>query len=189
MLSILFVCTGNICRSPFAERYTRLLAERGDIGPVSTHSAGIGALVGNPVDPPMATQLAGAGGSPEGFAARQISAELVTGSDLVIPMESYQREWILEEYPRAFRHTFTLGQLVRHLEEPEVAGLVGEELLAEMGRHRRRARSRDDVPDPYRRGDTAMADAARLIAQRLDVVLPRVAPPMRPDYCSPSVSR
>ena len=176
VLSILYVCTDNICRSPFAERYTRLLVEQGVIAPVVTHSAGIGALVGNPMDPPMARLLEPLGASHEGFGARQVVADLVTGSDLVVTMESSQREWILEDHPTALRHTFSLGQLVRQVSDPDMAGLIGEDLLSAMGRFRSRARRQDDVPDPYRRGDAAMSEAAGLIVSALDTILPRIAP-------------
>lgn len=177
MLSILYVCTGNICRSPFAERYTHLLADRGAAARVATSSAGVGSLVGHPMDPPMDILLQRSGGSAEGFASRQISREHITDSDVIITMETYHRDWILEDHPRAMRRTFTLGQLMRQLADPEMDDLVGDELLTTLSERRRRARSRDDVPDPYRRGEAAMAEAAARITSALDVVIPRLAPP------------
>ncbi|MGB1519557.1 MAG: glycine hydroxymethyltransferase, partial [Limisphaerales bacterium] len=48
MRQILFVCTGNICRSPMAEGQLRsLLAQSGNTS-IEVQSAGIGALAGQP---------------------------------------------------------------------------------------------------------------------------------------------
>ena len=52
---ISFICTGNICRSPAIERLFRS-AFAGGSG-VAVHSAGTGALVGQPIQPPMVALL------------------------------------------------------------------------------------------------------------------------------------
>lgn len=176
MLSILYVCTGNICRSPFAERYTHLLADRGAAARVATSSAGVGSLVGHPMDPPMDILLQRSGGSAEGFASRQISREHITDSDVIITMETYHRDWILEDHPRAMRRTFTLGQLMRQLADPEMDDLVGDELLTTLSERRRRADPGTTSRTPTD-GEAAMAEAAARITSALDVVIPRLAPP------------
>ncbi len=48
--SILFVCTGNICRSPIAERILRTLAGTAGVS-VTVTSAGVGAQNGAPMHP------------------------------------------------------------------------------------------------------------------------------------------
>lgn len=66
--TVLCVCTGNICRSPAAER---LLAVA--LGPtVTVASAGTYAMKGDPISPPMDTFVEQAGGSAASFAARQL---------------------------------------------------------------------------------------------------------------------
>ena len=48
---ILFVCTGNICRSPMAEYYLKKRLADEDISGVEVDSAGIFALGNNPASP------------------------------------------------------------------------------------------------------------------------------------------
>ena len=61
---VLFVCTGNVCRSPAAERLLRrdldeMAGGFGGLSGVHISSAGTGALVGEPISPPMASLVAG----------------------------------------------------------------------------------------------------------------------------------
>jgi protein-tyrosine phosphatase len=72
-LNVLFVCFGNVCRSPLAERLLRWrLAEQLD--DLSEHvevtSAGVCAVVGRPMDAKAAAELARLGGGADGFVAR-----------------------------------------------------------------------------------------------------------------------
>ncbi len=171
---VLFVCTGNICRSPFAERYSALLAASGTL-PADWvfSSAGIGAVVDSEMDAEMARELIERGGTPEGFRARQMRHAVLDGVDWIIAMEASQRQWLLEEYPGRLRQTFTLGQLVAAL--PHVpTERVGEAVLVEVGEHRTRARGRDDVPDPYLRGTTAAESAAQRIVADLTAIAARI---------------
>jgi len=72
-IRILTVCTGNICRSPAAERL--LAAGLGDTAQVT--SAGTGALPGYPMDAAMVPLVEAAGASTDGFAARQLTPAMV----------------------------------------------------------------------------------------------------------------
>src|SRR5690349_9488773 len=71
---VLFVCIGNVCRSPVGERLlaARLPADRFEVG-----SAGVGAMVGYAMSKYAAAELEGYGGSSTGFAARQLTPELI----------------------------------------------------------------------------------------------------------------
>jgi protein-tyrosine phosphatase len=62
-LHILFVCTGNICRSPSAERLATAAG-------ASASSAGTRAVIGHPMHPESARVLRDLGGDPDGFVAR-----------------------------------------------------------------------------------------------------------------------
>ena len=119
--AVLTVCTGNICRSPAAER---LLAARLGAGSgVAVSSAGVGAVVGAPIPPPMAALLSGAGVSPDGFAARQLTAAMLRDSDLVLVLTRGHRARVVDVYPGAVRRTFTLRELAR------LAAAVGPDAL------------------------------------------------------------
>src|SRR6476620_12469959 len=69
---ILTVCTGNICRSPVAERLLQAGLDRMKPGAFEVESAGTRAMVGQPVQPSSADIIRSYGGTPEGFAARQL---------------------------------------------------------------------------------------------------------------------
>ena len=84
---VCFVCTGNICRSPVAEKI--LVAELAGAGlsdRVRVTSAGTGAWhVGEPMDERAAEALAGNGYDTK-HVARQVDAEAL-GADLIVAMD------------------------------------------------------------------------------------------------------
>ena len=45
-MRVLFVCTGNVCRSPLAEGYLKFLVKQGNLQDVEVESAGVAALAG-----------------------------------------------------------------------------------------------------------------------------------------------
>lgn len=112
---ILFVCTGNICRSPLAERLTTHLLGDAAAG-FRVESAGTRALVGQPMDPQAAQQLAGLGGTAAGHTARQLTADLLREADLVLTATRRHRSQVVEMFPGVVHHTFTVRQLGRILE-------------------------------------------------------------------------
>lgn len=174
MTEVLFVCTGNICRSPFAERYAALLVSRSPEGANwRFSSAGTGALAGADMDSVMAGELEVRGGRAEAFVARQLNRQLIVGADLIITMESRQRSWVLDDYPRLARQCFTLDQLRRALELLP-SRLRGMDAVTAAGEARVHARRRDDIPDPFRLGPAPGALAASHIADALDRVLGRL---------------
>lgn len=164
MPKVLFVCTGNVCRSPFAERLARLLSD----GSVEYASAGIQALHGEPMDRPMADQLSARGGTSEGFAARQLTAAMVREADLLLCMESRHRLWVVDEAPVALRRTTLLTHFTAvAAEQPALRGdqIVKAALAQPI------PRGVEDIADPYRQGDEAAALAAEVLAQHVRQVV------------------
>ena len=90
MTNILFVCHGNICRSPMAEFVMKDLAEKAGLGKrFHIESAATSREeIGNPVYPPARRKLAEHGIGCEGHAARQITARDYQDFDLLIAMDS-----------------------------------------------------------------------------------------------------
>ncbi|MBB4662957.1 low molecular weight protein-tyrosine-phosphatase [Conexibacter arvalis] len=88
MTRILFVCLGNICRSPTAEAVmTRLVADAGLAGEIEIESAGTGAWhVGNPPDA-RATAAAAGRGFEMRSVARQVTEADFDRFDLLIAMD------------------------------------------------------------------------------------------------------
>lgn len=89
-MKLLFVCHGNICRSPMAEFYMKdlvareELADRFEIASAATSAEEIG----NPVYPPARNELARHGVSCAGHAARQLTRADYAAFDLLIGMDS-----------------------------------------------------------------------------------------------------
>lgn len=90
MASLVFVCWGNICRSPIGERVAlRMAAERGVDLEVS--SFGLSAEnIGSPIDDRAVAVLQAQGYDSDGHRARQIGRDDVEAADLVIAVEPYQ---------------------------------------------------------------------------------------------------
>lgn len=91
MKKILFVCHGNICRSPMAEYVMKhLVSEAGREDEFEIHSAATSTEeIGNPVYPPARRKLAEHGIRCDGHAARQITRRDYDHYDLIIGMDSY----------------------------------------------------------------------------------------------------
>jgi protein-tyrosine phosphatase len=89
MFSVLFVCTGNICRSPTAEGVFRALVAAEGLGAeIATDSAGThGYHVGEPPDRRSAAAAAKRGIDLSGLRARKVRASDFDAFDLVLAMD------------------------------------------------------------------------------------------------------
>ena len=94
MISVLFICHGNICCSPMAEFILkdmvsrRGIADRFEIASAATSTEEIWNGVGNPVYPPARKELARHGISCDGKRAVQLKAEDYDYYDFLIGMDS-----------------------------------------------------------------------------------------------------
>jgi protein-tyrosine phosphatase len=142
---ILFVCAGNICRSPTAEGVMRrLVADAGLDGAVEVASAGTGGWhAGEPPDA-RATAAAARRGIPLAGAARQVTEEDFERFDLIVAMD---RENLGEL--RAIAPGQRARAEVRLLREFDPASAGGEDL---------------DVPDPYYGGARGFETVLDLVA-------------------------
>ena len=85
---VVFVCWGNICRSPMAERVARREAGRAGLHDVVFTSAGVSSEeLGNPMDDRAASTLTDAGYDATDHVAHQIDAAELHAADLVVAME------------------------------------------------------------------------------------------------------
>ena len=113
-LSVLVVCTGNICRSPVAERL--LQARLAAVGiPAQVVSAGTQSMVGHGMTP-EAAQLAQRYGADWGVhRSQQLTEKHIADADLVLTATREHRSAVVSMHPRASRYTYTLNQLARLL--------------------------------------------------------------------------
>ncbi len=158
---VLFVCIGNVCRSPLGER---LLAAKLPSEAFEVSSAGVGAMVGSPMTTESAGHLVSYGGSADGFAARQLVPPMVKESDLVLTATKAIRSRVLEDTPGALRRTFTVREFAALLDVVPAASDPAVIVSAAAAERSRAALSDYDIPDPYGRGDQAHALAAEAMA-------------------------
>ncbi|WP_305059324.1 arsenate reductase/protein-tyrosine-phosphatase family protein [Actinomycetospora soli] len=200
---MLFVCTGNICRSPFAQFHTRfLLGAR--LGPwaraFAVHSAGTSAVRGHGMHDDSRAQLTTRRDHPDvaAFAARQLPDRDVLLADLVLTMTREHRSTVLGDVPKALPTTFTLrefARLLRAADPAEVAALPRHPVrrahaLVALARGARGtvpavSAEEDAVPDPVSGGPEAHEAAARVIDESLRVVLDLLVPPPPPRPAPP----
>ncbi|WP_372727416.1 adenylyl-sulfate kinase [Nocardioides sp.] len=168
-LKVLFVCTANICRSPFMELVARRIA--GPDAQLQFASAGTHGFRDHPMDDVMAGTLPEHGvDGPGSFTSRPLTSDLVREADLVLTAEAAHRSFILDDHPADFRKVFTLGQFADAVRGADPA-LSGRDLLAAIGQRRGSADATLDVDDPYRQGPAAAQTAARHIEGLLRVVV------------------
>ncbi|MGB0189838.1 MAG: adenylyl-sulfate kinase [Nocardioides sp.] len=171
-LKVLFVCTANICRSPFMELAARHLAGE---APIEFRSAGTHGFTDHAMNPEMAVTLEPRGiAGHEEFRSRPLTRAELDWADVVLTAEADHRRFILDDHPALFRKVFTLGQFVDSLTGQD--GLHGRELLTAVGAHRTTASPELDVADPYRRGPEACERAATHIESLLRAALAALAP-------------
>ena len=159
---VLMVCTGNICRSPYAERLlrSRLTARLGDdAARVEVTSAGTRALVGESMHAPMVEVLAGYGATGDDFVARQVTQALLRDADVVLTASREHRAAVVSLVPGVLRRAFTLPEFARVVSAVDLQGLPSDpvERLRALVRRAGQIRAtvpasrpaEDDVEDPY----------------------------------------
>ena len=121
MVKILFVCHGNICRSPMAEFVLKDMAQKaGRTQEFYIASAAASREeLGNPVYPPARRELARHGISCDGKYARQITAEDLTQFDRIYYMDSRNIRYLKQMFPRYDRF---LPFLDRDVADPWYSG-------------------------------------------------------------------
>jgi protein-tyrosine phosphatase len=158
MASILVVCSGNLCRSPFAEGVLRrMLTERLGASAPSVSSVGTIARDGEPATREAIAVASEHGIDASSHAARRLARDHLAEADLVLAMTAEHRDAVARLDPPARGKTFTLKELVRLLEDlPGRADAGGPDSLAarvaEADAHRRSGvegnPDDEDVADP-----------------------------------------
>jgi protein-tyrosine phosphatase len=111
--NILFLCTGNICRSPFAEALCRKIARERGLAGIQADSAGVLALSGNHATAMAQTVAREHGVDLEDHRAKQITAERVAWADLVLVMEKGHERELMHGFDEAAGKVLLLRYFAR----------------------------------------------------------------------------
>ncbi len=99
-VTVLFICWGNICRSPMAKVVADGYAECEGLSGVTFTSAGVSAEeTGHGMDPRAIATLEAAGYHPAAHQARRMTPEEIRSATMVIGMQSIHLRKILEMVP------------------------------------------------------------------------------------------
>ena len=105
--NVLVVCTGNICRSPFAEAVLKRKTEG-----VSVGSAGLSALVDHSADSTAVLVASRRGADLNEHTGTQITRALIGQSDLILVMDDDHLDRLHKKYPDARGKTFKLAKFL-----------------------------------------------------------------------------
>ncbi len=130
MKRILFVCTGNTCRSPMAEAMLRRIAAQNHIE-LAVRSAGISTMDGLPISSSALTSLKRRDIEHKG-SSRALTAEAVQWADLILTMTSGHKRGLLQWFPEVIDKTYTLKEFTNRDEKvlADIAEL--EQLYTEL---------------------------------------------------------
>jgi protein-tyrosine-phosphatase len=107
-MRILFVCTGNTCRSPMAEKlFKKIAAEKGM--KVEAKSAGLFASVGSSASK-HAAHILKQKGITEEHVSQMVTEDLLTWADLVVTMTESHKHTLIQQFPEFQEKVYTLKE-------------------------------------------------------------------------------
>ena len=165
-MRVLFICTGNICRSPMGELLFRTYTQGTslEIGSAGTHS-----LVGHGIDPSSKALMYAVGIDSSQFRSTQLTQDIADNSDLILCFEPEQRHNIVVIAPTALPYTFTLTDFSNMCaycaQHNMITGVTIQERLQSVIDQSMQIRPMlppsATIPDPYRKNFEAFRSAAR----------------------------
>lgn len=124
-MNILFVCTGNTCRSSMAEGIFRKLLEMNNMGNINVSSAGISAFEGDSANEKAVDVMAEKGIDISDHRSRRLTEEIISKSDLVLTMTINHKNMILNALPQYSHRVYTLKEYAQAEGNPDIADPYG----------------------------------------------------------------
>ena len=110
--NIVFVCTGNICRSPMAEQMLVQKAAKEKL-PISVSSAGVMAMTGDPMTPQSAEAMTQRGYTATKHVSQDLTPKILEDADLVLTATLDHRSELARMLPKASKYSFTIDEFAR----------------------------------------------------------------------------
>ncbi len=108
---VMFICSGNSCRSVMAEYlFKKILVKRADI---EVSSAGIAAIEGMGASDEVKNILSSESIDISCHRARRLNLEMLKTSDLILTMERFHEERIKQMFPQAKNRVFLLKEFAK----------------------------------------------------------------------------
>ncbi len=104
---VLFVCTGNTCRSPMAEGILKFIAKKNNLS-LEVKSAGISVFDGDNASKNSIDAMKKIGIDISDHEARQLHRDMVDEADLILTMARSHKEFILSNFPSSKDKIYTL---------------------------------------------------------------------------------
>jgi protein-tyrosine-phosphatase len=129
--SILFVCTGNSCRSVMAEGLMKKYLKEMNKNHIEVFSAGTSAADGfSPTEETIKVMKEKASSDVSGFISKKITEGLIKRADLILAMETKHKDYVVSLVPEARSKTYLLkefgaGGVTNYPENPNIPDPIG----------------------------------------------------------------
>ena len=153
--AILFICQGNVCRSPYAGRYLRKIAGDRDLRGICSRSAGLDVRVSAP-SPDLAVRVAKTlGVELTGHRSKPVTEDMIENTDMIFTMEHRQAAFMRKTFPYHVRKIFLLPLFDTNSPPAWDYAL------------------RYNIPDPYGKSEKDFLECFRMIERSIEGFLSR----------------